>query len=78
MNDIVNDKKGHNIVNNNFAHKPVALLVAIAIVIPIHPTEKNRNHNHIRNRVVNGRCKLTLNEMQLVGTIQNCANSSNL
>ena len=40
MNDIVNDKKGHNIVNNNFAHKPVALLVVIAIVIPIHPTEK--------------------------------------
>ena len=22
MNDIVNDKKGHNIVNDSFAHKP--------------------------------------------------------
>ena len=22
MNDIVNDKNGHNIVNNSFAHKP--------------------------------------------------------
>ena len=38
MNDIVNDKKGRNIVNTNFAHKPVGLLVVIAIVIPIHIT----------------------------------------
>ena len=27
MNDIVNNKKGHNIVNNSFAHKPGGLLV---------------------------------------------------
>ena len=27
MNDIVNDKKGQNIVNESFAHKPDGLLV---------------------------------------------------
>ena len=27
MNDIVNDKKSHNIVNDSFAHKPDSLLV---------------------------------------------------
>ena len=27
MNNIVNDKKGHNIVNDSFAHKPDGLLV---------------------------------------------------
>ena len=27
MNNIINDKKGHNIVNNSFAHKPDGLLV---------------------------------------------------
>ena len=27
MNDIVNDKKGHNIVNGSYAHEPVSLLV---------------------------------------------------
>ena len=27
MNDIVNTKKGHNIVNNSFAYKPDRLLV---------------------------------------------------
>ena len=27
MNDIVNDKKGHNIVNDSSAHKPGGLLV---------------------------------------------------
>ena len=27
MNDSVNDKKGHNIVNDNFAHKPDGFLV---------------------------------------------------
>ena len=29
MNDIVNDKKGHNIVNDSFAHKPDGSLVSI-------------------------------------------------
>ena len=29
-NDIVNDKKGHNIVNDNFAHKPYGLFVLSA------------------------------------------------
>ena len=28
MNDIVNDKIGHNITNDSFAHKPDGLLVA--------------------------------------------------
>ena len=28
MNDIVNDKKGQNIVNDSFAHKPYGLLVS--------------------------------------------------
>ena len=27
MNNIINDKKGHNIVNDSFAHKPDGLLV---------------------------------------------------
>ena len=27
MNDIVDDKMGHNILNDNFAHKPNGLLV---------------------------------------------------
>ena len=27
MNDVVNDKKGHNIVNDSFAHKSDGLLV---------------------------------------------------
>ena len=27
MSDIVNDRKGHNIVNDSFAHKPEGLLV---------------------------------------------------
>ena len=31
MNDIVNDKKGHNIVNNSFAHKPDGLLVLLCV-----------------------------------------------
>ena len=46
MNDIVNDKKGRNIVNNNFAHKPVGLLVVIAIVIPIQSTKKSQSQSH--------------------------------
>ena len=29
MNDIVNDKKSHNIVNNRFAHEPDSLLVIL-------------------------------------------------
>ena len=29
MNDIMNDKKGHNIVKDSFAHKPDGLLVSI-------------------------------------------------
>ena len=29
MNDTVNDKKGHNILNNSFAHKPDGLLVIL-------------------------------------------------
>ena len=29
MNDIVNDQKGHNIVNDTFVHKPDGLLVTI-------------------------------------------------
>ena len=29
MNDIVNDQKGHNIVNDSFAHKPDNLLVIV-------------------------------------------------
>ena len=32
MNDIVNDKKGHNIVNDSFSHKPAGLLVYNVIV----------------------------------------------
>ena len=31
MNDIVKDKKGHNIVNDSFTHKPVGLLFSIAV-----------------------------------------------
>ena len=31
MNDIVNDKKGQNIVNDSFAHKPDGLLVSLHI-----------------------------------------------
>ena len=27
INDIVNNRKGHNIVNDSFAHKPVGLLM---------------------------------------------------
>ena len=34
MNDIVNDRKGHNIENDSFAHKPVGLLVYITISLP--------------------------------------------
>ena len=34
MNDIVNDKKGHNIKNDSFAHKPVGLLV-YNVTIPL-------------------------------------------
>ena len=30
MNDIVNDRKGHSIVNDSFAHKSDGLLVTIA------------------------------------------------
>ena len=29
MNNIVNDKKGHNIVNDSFAHKPDGLIVEV-------------------------------------------------
>ena len=32
MNDIVNDKKGHSIVNDSFAHKPDGLLVLSYVV----------------------------------------------
>ena len=35
MNDIVNDKKDHNIVNDSFAHKPDGLLVIIC-QLPVH------------------------------------------
>ena len=28
LNDIVNDKKGHNIVNDSFPHKPNGVLVS--------------------------------------------------
>ena len=28
MNDIVNDKKGHNIMNDSFVHKPEDLIVS--------------------------------------------------
>ena len=28
-NDIVNDNKGHNIVNDSFAHKPDGLLIVV-------------------------------------------------
>ena len=31
MNDIVNDKKGHNIVKDSFTHKPVGLLFSKAV-----------------------------------------------
>ena len=31
MNDIVNDKKDHNIVNDNFTHKPDNLLVRASL-----------------------------------------------
>ena len=31
MNGIMNDKKGHNIVNNSFAHKPDGLLVLLCV-----------------------------------------------
>ena len=31
MNHIVNDKKGHNIVNDSFAHKPDGLLVKMSL-----------------------------------------------
>ena len=34
MNDIVNNKKGHSIVNGNFAHKSDGLLVSAVGVIP--------------------------------------------
>ena len=29
VNDIVNDNKGHNIVNDSFAHKPDRLLIVV-------------------------------------------------
>ena len=31
MNDIVNDEKGHNIVNDSFVHKPDGLLLTMSI-----------------------------------------------
>ena len=33
MNDIVENKKGHNIVNHSFAHKPDGLLVVVVAVV---------------------------------------------
>ena len=46
MNDNVNDKKGHNIVNDNFAHKPDGLLVkhgsiAKAVRLPLKHVRKH-------------------------------------
>ena len=35
MNNIINDKKGHNIVNNSFAHKPDGLLVICVFTLYI-------------------------------------------
>ena len=32
MNDIMNDQKGHNIVNDSFAHKLDGLLVKVACI----------------------------------------------
>ena len=31
MNDIVSDKKGHNIVNDSFAHKPDSIIMIFFI-----------------------------------------------
>ena len=36
MNDIVNDKKGHNIVNDSFADKPHSFLVLCRGITRIH------------------------------------------
>ena len=44
MNDIVNDRKGHNIVNDSFAHKPDGFLVTIANNISTLPRKPEKNH----------------------------------
>ena len=38
-NDIVNDTKGHNILNDSFAHKPDGLLVFLLEMDRIFPVE---------------------------------------
>ena len=49
MSDIVNDKKGHNIVNDSFVHKPDGLLVnhgsiAKAVRRPLKHVRKHKNY----------------------------------
>ena len=44
MNNIVNDKKGHNIVNNNFAYKSDGLFVIIVVQWRLSSSQKVLTH----------------------------------
>ena len=51
MNDIVSDKKGHNIVNQSYAHKPDGLLVVVVIVVSVVDSGFSRIVDHRRRAV---------------------------